>query len=313
MKINELKDAIVNNELSNDLLILTYDDNTWLANQYVNAICEVRAQNLDLADEEELGYEIVEISSLLESSRDSIALISNVNSNLNILRVETFDETSPDYSQLKNVVVICKKIDKKIEKFVQDYVVKMPKLLDWQIKDYLKTECPGLDGDDVEWLYQATAGDIYRILNEVDKIKLFAQNERSSILSELRLANGSDLYNMPIFDFTNAIVDCDKIKIADYMRHRKACPFEPMNIIGILLKTYNNILFATQNSKANFESLGMSSKQAYFLSKKYAGYSAAKLKKMITFLSSLDARLKSGELDMSQDSLLDYVVCTALN
>ena len=66
---------------------------------------------------------------------------------LSVLRVEVFDEFA-EYKDIKNVIVICDKLDKKIEKVVADFVLTMPKLVDWQVVDYILEELD-LDFDQV--------------------------------------------------------------------------------------------------------------------------------------------------------------------
>ena len=152
MKLEELKNSIIKKNAPDSLLVFVTSGNNFLAEQYLEGIA--KSKELD----------INKINSLKDLESAS-ALVFDYGSMLNVLRVEVFDEFA-EYKDLKNVVVICNKLDKKIEKVVADYVITMPKLTDWQVVDYILTLCPGLDEDEAKMLYKITYGDIYRIDNE---------------------------------------------------------------------------------------------------------------------------------------------------
>ena len=67
-----------------------------------------------------------------------------VQNTLHVVYVEEFNEFCENYEALENTIVVCNRIDKKLQKFVEDFVVEFPKLADWQIKDYMHVKCPEL-------------------------------------------------------------------------------------------------------------------------------------------------------------------------
>lgn len=307
-KLPEFKRLVEQQQVPNDFLIFLDDGSDWLIEEYVQRICDDRMNTPDISEELELGYNRVEISELSSSINAAVGLVIDLSTNLYILRADTFSEVSDDYSRYKNVIVICKKIDKKILSKVDEFVVKFTPLVEWQKIAFMKQYCSDLSEDDLTALCRSAKGDMHRIVNELDKIKMFSPQERESVLSDILSESSTDLFDMPIFSLTDAILKQDRYLIAEYFRHASACDFDPLAISSILLKSCLKALFVTQNSGANLESLGISSKQAWAIRKNYSNVSAEKLESDIQFLSSVDLKLKQGRLDMPKQKLLDYII-----
>lgn len=298
MTLQQLKNQIENNILSDDLLILVCEENHFIAQQYVEAICKYK------------GCDIIKINSIYEPLTSSLSLVIDYENNLNVLVTETFEERAEDYTQFSNTIVICEKIDKKLEPFLKDFIVKIPKLEDWCIKDYVKTLCPKLDQESIDWLYTMTRGDIYRILNEVDKLTLFSQDEQALVLNALRYDPNTDLYTLKdIFTFASILTQRNKVAILDYLKHSKVCTFDPIAVVSLVLQKMRAYIYKMPDCKnLNLKELGLAG-QAYYAELDLRGTPQAKLLPMIDFLSKIDLRLKSSELDMSSEELLDYVIC----
>lgn len=312
MTLQELKTDIINNSLSDDLLVLVCEENTFLANQYID---EISAQKC---------LSINKINSLNETSElSALSLVFDFDNHLNVLRTDIFDEKLEDYSQFKNTIVVCSKVSKEIEKLISDYTVKMTKLEPWHVEAYAKLLCPELSNKDIEWLYNASNKDIYKVLNELDKITIFAPEERYKIFAALKDDRASDLYVQDIFTFIDAIIKKDKITLLEGLRHKQELlnclkqkgktEFDPIGISTLLLTKAKQILFITKGSHLDNAKLGLSDKQAWAIKKNYSNYSETSLIKMIDFLSKIDLRLKSHELDFNNnEALLDYIICGIL-
>lgn len=310
MKIEELKQAVNTGTLPSTFLILVCDGNYFLADQYIETLCQ------------KTNKEKNKISSIYDLN-SSLSLVIDYSQMVNVLKVDTFSEKATDYSGFDNIIVICDKVDKKLEKLVAPYVVKMPKLLDWQIKAYIKAVCPGLDETAIEWLYTATKGDIYRIQLELSKIKLFKQDEQLAIFRELARDQLKDLYSIDIYTLKNELVKPGISSVVrEFMENVQYAPnIGAFGLIAMLLNDFKKALFITQNSGMSTEDLvamGMTTKQIYAIKNSYSKlYSGdrlgAYLKKNIEFLSSINSRLVQGQLELTEPQLLNYIICNILS
>ena len=298
MTLNELKEQILNGAVDNDFKIFVYDDNTFLVKQYIEEICQLQNRLKN------------KINSIYETESSALSLVMNFDNYLNIIETDTFEERSEDYSQFENIIVVCKKVDKKLETVLSNYIVEFPKLEDWQIKAYMQTLCPAISPDEIDWLYTASKGDIYKILNEIDKILLFDKSEQHDILNAMRYDKNTDLYQIEIFDIADAIVKQDKLVLLDFLKHEQNFNFDPIAISNLILNTLKKIALIKLNSGATATDIGVSAKQ-YNAFKKYLfnNVSSERLFNMLEFISGIDIQLKSSLLSLSKDKLLDYIIC----
>ena len=153
MNLIDLKNYITNGIVPSDFMIFISKDCPFLATQYVKALGELSVGG------------ITKINSVYEPLQSSIMLLAAPTETLNILYTDTFDERSEDYTQFENTIVVCDQVSKDIAKNVEKYVIKFPKLTDWQLFDYAKTICPTIDDEDLQWLVKATDCDIDRVIN----------------------------------------------------------------------------------------------------------------------------------------------------
>jgi len=296
MTLIELKKAIESRVVTDDFIIFLCSENSFIADQYVDAICEIN--NL-----------VRTAIHTLQDQMSALSLVISTQDELKVLKVDTFDEALVDYSKLKNTVVICNKLDKKIKALVEDYIVEVPKLTDWQIKSYMRLVCPVLNEEEINWLFMATNGDIYRILNEIDKIKLFPSNEQHAVLNELRFSQNSDLYTVDIFTLTDAIIRSNRPVIFEFLKHG-AANFEFMQLVGAVLQKVKNIILVTQNSGKTASEIGIKDGYMYRLRKEWQGFPADRLVYLLNFLSGIDLKLKTGKLDTTKQ--IDYLITNTI-
>lgn len=300
MTTQELKKQIISNSLSDNFLVLQYTDNTFIIDQYVEAIAKNK------------NYNINKISSLSELVNSPLSIVFDFTLQLNILRVETFEEVFDDYNQFVNCIVICKDIAKNIKDTLNSYVVEIPKLVDWQIKDYIKQQCIALEDDEIDWLYKAAKGDIFRIENEIDKIKLFTSTAQHRALNELRFEYNSDLI-IPVdkFKLVDAILSQDKLTVMDYLLHKNYYDINIFGLIQLLIKKICQYLYVNYKSGVDLEKYGLSAKQVNAI-KYHNNYSESYLVTVLKFLTSIDQRVKLGQLDLDDSSFIDYIICNLL-
>ena len=296
MTLMQLKEFIINKTIPSDFMIFSCKDNHFLAQQYLNEISNQKVGNIN------------KIQSIFEPQQNSLFLLTDQEEALNVLITEVFEERAEDYSQFTDTIVICDKVEKTIEPLVKDYIIEMPKFQAWQIEDYAKTLCPEVEEADLKWLVEASNEDIYRVLNELDKVQIFNKEDRRRVFSEIRYDPQSDLYNLDLFKVTNAFVDGDMQVLFDFLRHKDFMTLEPIMLSNRILTSLKNILLVTQNLNATATELGVSDKQLWKLRSKYKTVNIDAIKYKIKFLTNIDLALKSSELEMSKQNLMNYLV-----
>lgn len=302
MTLQELKQAIIDSNVDSSFKIFVCEDNFFLAKQYIKAISE--NQNL--------------ICNYVDSFEDitadtALSLIFDYSNNLNILITDIFKDSTLDFNGLENCIVICSGVDKSISTLVKDYIITFPKLADWQIKAYMNQIIPELQEDQIDWLYSATNGDIFKIQTELEKLELVSADERPSTLSAERLLKGSDLYYTDEFQVKDFILKKQLDKIAEFLEHLDTVNFNLFSLIAILIKDLTKIAFIVGDSGLTAESIGVSVKQYNYIKYNYKYFTDIKLKNLLYFLNSIDSKLKNGELDSTNNNIISYVFCKLLN
>lgn len=309
MKLSELKDKISNNTLPNSLLIFVWDDNDFLARQYLHELASKKGQTIQFVNSFE---ELVGISTnenvFGEDFGDGV---------LKVFSSDVFDEIPNDsFPSIKNSLIVCNKLSKDVASLYdkyQDLVVKFPKPEDWQTKAYIKYLCQGLGDDSIDRLYQLSKGDIFRLDNEASKIRCFPIGEQEKVFHEM-ISQGTfdDLAQLGIFNLTNALVKRDMATIGESLRNIKNMDVDAIGLSTILHRNIKNIIDIQMNSKATPESTGMSPKQFNAVRYNCGKTDNGKLIDLLLFLDSLDFKLKSGEFDLPDDEKIDYIVCKML-
>lgn len=293
MTLMDLKNFINSNILPSDFMIFINKDSSFLAGQYIEAMGKLSSGGLN------------KISSIYEPQQSSLALLTNTTDVVHILKVETFDERAEDYSQFENTIVICEQVDKSIAKNVENYIIKFPKLEEWQIFDYAKTLCPALEDSDILWLVKASNNNIDRVLNELAKVTLFEKSEQKAIFAAIRFDPQTDLYTTDLFTIVNALVEGDMQVIFNFLLHTNYNELEPVMLANRTLTSLKNILLISQLTA---EECGISISQYNFLKRKYHNLNINAIKHKIKFLTNFDLDLKTSKLDISKRDMLNYLI-----
>jgi hypothetical protein len=320
MTLYELKQALANKVVPHNLIIFTpaksktsenkFADKAilkeeadirlnnfyFLANAYVEALCEVKNCNK------------IEIESIFEPMVSSMSLIIDYENNICVQKTETFNTRTESYVDFLNTVVICEKIDKELVESLKEYIIEIPELSEWHIVDYIKQMCPALSDDEALWLTKAAKKDLLRITNELDKVLLFPKNTQKEILSEIKQDPNTDLITITFTDIKEAIETGNKTKLLEYYFFGKHCKISPIALTNSLLSEYKLNLLIKHNSGVSSQDLNTS--EGNFKRIKYYGrqYPIEYLKNAIKFLSNIDLRLKASELDMSDETFIDYLI-----
>ena len=296
MTLIELKESIINKRAPSDFMIFINKDNQFLASQYVKALGELSVGGIN------------KINSIYEPQQSSLMLLTSNSEALNILITEVFDERAEDYSQFENTIVVCEQVDKGIAKNVEDYIIKFPKLEEWQLFDYAKTICPNLDNEDILWLVKASDNDIYRITNELDKASLFKNGEQKEVFSAIRFDPQLDLYKADLFETVNALVLGDTLKLYEFVKQNGQEIHEPVVLANRALSSLKNIILVSQNPGLSYVDLSMSENQYKFIKRNYNSLNLAAAKKKLKFLAEFDLLLKTSKLELDKRDMLSYLI-----
>lgn len=307
--IRELKNKIENNTLDDAILIFKYNkmDFEFLCEHYVNEIAKVKK------------LEKIYISSLDElvgntNSGDDFFTAENIKTPyLYIYKTDTLLSLG-EYYDVKNLIIICGKVSKDIK---IDYI-DFPAVQNWQIEDFVKMRAPGLNDDMVKWLCNICKYDFYRLDNELKKIEIFDKKLQPIIFNQMSDEGVfSDLNTLNIMSLTNAIMQKDLFTINTILSDLKNIDIEATGLCTLLLRQFKcNI--EVEGNRAWNPDLQCTEKQFNYLKRNHAKYSTIQMYNIYEFLTSLDMRLKSGELQFKADnrpnnnSFADYIVVNVL-
>lgn len=296
MTLVELKKFINDGVRPSDFMVFISKECPFLVSQYVKALGNLAIGGIN------------KINSIYEPQQSSMMLLTSNEDTLNILYTETFDERSECYNQFENTIVVCEKVSKDISKNVEDYIIKFPKLEDWQIWDYAKTLCPSVEEADLTWLIQASNNDIERIINELDKVALFNKNEQKEVFSFIHFNLRSELYKADLFTIVNALVEGDLVALYDFMKYNGYEIHEPVVLVNRALMSLKNILLVTGNPQLPTESLGVTEKQRFALKKKYPSINESAVRQKLKFLTNFDLMLKTSQLELNKRDMMNYII-----
>lgn len=307
--IRELKNKIENNTLDDAILIFKYNkvDFEFLCEHYVNEIAKVKK------------LEKIYISSLDElvgntNSGDDFFTAENIKTPyLYIYKTDTLLSLG-EYYDVKNLIIICGKVSKDIK---IDYI-DFPAVQNWQIEDFVKMRAPGLNDDMVKWLCNICKYDFYRLDNELKKIEIFDKKLQPIIFNQMSDEGVfSDLNTLNIMSLTNAIMQKDLFTINTILSDLKNIDIEATGLCTLLLRQFKCNIEVEGNRAWNPDLL-CTEKQFNYLKRNHAKYSTIQMYNIYEFLTSLDMRLKSGELQFKADSrpnnnsFADYIVVNVL-
>lgn len=295
MQIKSLKLALATNISNIDFLVLKNSDNSFLAEQYTNEIITKKSSSVNYID-----------------SLDGL-YFDNPFLDDSVIYVFRTDELTLEREGLlnKNIIIICNKI-KKIHSCYSDFVVEMPKLKEWQIKDYIYSSAIGLTDTQLEQLYSLCSFDIYRASVEIAKLKLFTETERSKIF-EMYLKDGqySDLNQRTLFNLCNAIIRKDLPAISKIYIELSNTNFNVIGFIQLLYTNFKNIINVQLAKYPTAESCGMKPNQFYAVKHQVGFYTREQLIQIFSILTDVDKQLKTGQL--GTEHILDYVITRILN
>ena len=305
MTIQELKRQIENNCVTDAPIIFKDDETMFLSNQYIAAISKSR--NLKIT------Y-IQDLSEAISNSFDFFSCDTDEQPDcLNVLKTTVYNWKETNFARATNLIVVVTKFaDKQIEKALENYTVVMPKLEDWQIRDYVYSICEGVSQKDLDWLMNICGKNICRLQQELDKLTLFSVDERKYLFdSFIRDGAVDDLSSYNIFNFTNAIASKDLTTLRSIYKEIERADITDFYLLTVLLKNFRNIVLVQLNSNPTPETTGLDSKQLYAIKRIPRVYSPDQLVDIFRFLCDIDRQVKEGEL--TANLVVDYLTVKILS
>lgn len=295
-----LQNLILNDNLSDCFYIFVNSENSFLANQYLEAI----------ANKKQLNKVYVEdLKSLLPDDNDIFGVTESIDENsLYIYFVDEFNFTDTKISNIKNLIIVCNKIDDDAKNLFDPFIINMPKLLEWQIKDYVYTLGKGIDPKKLDWLCYICNNDIYRLQNEMQKLIVFPEIDRDYMF-DLFVEEDmyADLSAHHIFDLSSAILKKDLSKIEDLLEDKDSWDSDPLPLNILLGKNFKQVMQIQLSQNMTADKLGLTSKQFYAISKNNCGhYNKNQLIKAFDIVTRSDYMMKNGQLPLSL--FLDYMI-----
>ena len=291
INLEELKNEIENNSLAHNLVIYKCAKGSeFIPHQYV-----LNLRNL-------CGYEIQHVDNVDELPKESLFTTVDF-SGLTILTIDKLDEVISESNN--RVWVICNKIDNKVKKECDDCIVEVPKLEEWQVRDFISSYCDVLSESQIDELYEVYKNNLFRLDNELHKIKLIGNYEQ--IKSQLY----TDISNYNVFDIVNSIVRRDSVSLSNIYRDIDCIDIEPFGLLTLLINNFRHVIDIQLARNATDESVGVSSRQFWAIKNYSCGhYSKDELVYIYKLLTGIDYKVKSGKLDTSM--LINYIICKIL-
>ena len=296
MQIDEVKYIIENKKYSGQLFIFQYSDTKFITQQYIEKL--VLDFNFELSYNDEIDDKIL----------TGVSLFGSVNDN--VLRVYDINEFDYDInlSNEKNLIIICKKINEGLKKIYADNIIIVPKLEDWQIKDFVYSIGNGIPESDLDKLIDLCDNNIYRLVQELDKMLIFPGSLKQNLFKEF-YKDGvfNDLSDSTIFDFCSSILRKDISKLTYIYSQLDRMDVNPLGFVSILYQNVKDIIKIQLGVKPTPESTGIAKNKFYAI--KYNNLNKFNTKQLIQIfelLTDIDKQVKLGQLDV--DNIIDYII-----
>lgn len=302
MKIEELKEKIETKQLDESSYIFIYEDVNFIPLQYINEISKVREMNIEYIDS---------LSGVGSVANDIFGATTSSNS-MKVLITNELESISDKFIFEKNTYVVVSKIkDKTNIERLSNCIVNVPKLEGWQIKDYVYSLAEGINTKNLDWLIESCNEDIYRLENELDKFKLFSENERKYLFDDM-LSDGAfvDLSNFNVFNVTNAVTSRDYDMLSRTLREIKSFDAEPLGVVTLLYNAFKKLILVWLANNPTPENTGLKSGMIYAIKNQSRVFNKEQLLSSYLLLTNIDKMLKTGYIDTSW--LIDYLICRIL-
>lgn len=305
MTIQELKQQIESGSVTDDLIIFKDTESGFISSQYVNAISKIRGVPIEFMNSpEDMATDLSNI--FIDASTENKPRLGVVKSEVYVWGVN-------NVTPLKGLILIVSKFaDKSTEKALEPYIVNVPKIEPWMIRDYVHSTVTGVDAKTLDYILNICGTNYLRLQQELDKILLFEEMERKYFVPAL-LQDGAldDLSTYNIFNFTNAITARNIDSIRSIYSELNRVDVNEFGLLTILLKNFRNMIMVQTSSNPTPENTGLDSKTLYAIKKLPRAYTPEQLVKIYTLLLDIDRQIKTGELPV--EVVIDYMIVKILS
>ena len=299
MTCEELKTKLINKEPVDSFLVFVCpkDNNRFIANQYVEAIAS------------ESNLTIRYISGLTEALYNSFNLQEDI---LYVINTEEFNLPIPFYAEDYNkVVVVCTKY-----KGEAQYAVKFPELTKDNIIEYMEDLCPGLSAKTLEWIYDDAEGNLYKIYNEMMKLHVCPINNQEYTYNLLKNSGNYDsVHGVTLYSMISGLFYKNLDSIKKYLHGSSLIDVRQNAGVGlatILRDNIREILLVQASKTATPETVGLSKDKFNAVKNKCNKFRTENLVSALQFLTGIDYRLKSGQLDIPNDTMVGYILTNVI-
>ena len=172
--IKDLKDQILYDQIP-PFIVFTYKKSSFLSEHYVKQIALQNEKPILYVDRPE------------DLSTQNI-FVDLHKTNTLVLICEEIDCAPTDLAGY----VICKKASPSLEHFTCE----TPEPEEWQLKDYLYSNCEGANPDDLDQLFSLISNDPIQLDTEMEKLRFFSAEERKHLLPTFLMKNTKNIGKM---------------------------------------------------------------------------------------------------------------------
>lgn len=300
MNIKEIKELIETKKYNNQSFIINnYNNCPFLVHQYLHKIIEDNNLEIKIVDD------VTEIP------------IKNVNNFLSVLDnflYVFYCDDDKDLRQIKHVektvfIYTGKKLKDILD--IEEYIIDIPKIEAWQIKDYIYTRGKDVDEKDLDYLLTLT-NDLFRLEKELDKIEIFEEKYRKDIFKQF-IKDGifDDLISYNTFDFIESVVKRKKNDVLQIYNKLLISGINEMGIIALLYNNFRNIIKIQLSPNPSPESTDLKPNQFWAIKKNNVGfYTKDELLKIFRLLTDIDRKIKIGEIPIEYS--IEYLLLKIL-
>jgi DNA polymerase III delta subunit len=301
LDIGTVKTSIETKSIDDKLIIFYCKDEYFIAYQYVKEIAKQKNKRIHY------------LESMPASTSSAFDLFGtqDIEDDIRVFSCEEFISTNPQLAEEKNLYIITNKIDKKTKELFDNYIVEIPKLETWQIKDYVYSNAEGVDSKNLDWLIEVCQGDINRIDNELSKIKLFSENEQKYLFDSMKSEGAfRDVSTFNVFNITNAITSKDITLLLNSLREIKSIDAEPLGVVTLLYQGFRKLIQVWLAKNPTPDNTGLKSNVIYAINRSPRVYNKNQLLRCFLEMTDIDRKLKTGQIEISW--LIDYTICKIL-
>ena len=300
MDLRQLKESIEDRTFSPTSMVIIAKDK-FLPLQYLEEISRKYTNPYNLIYVESLS-EIGNSSDDIFASEDT-----TFDEDIYILNTSIVDFCDDRLYSSNNIIVLANEIEDEAKKFYRPILIEVPKLEEWQVKDMVYSFGKGVNTKILDWFVSACNGDFNRMYQEMLKVVIFPEEQRETIITEM--TNDGALYDMSsstVFNLTGAVTKRDVSALKSIYEEIDNVDVSDFGLLTILYNNFSSIVQIQMGLNPTPEKLDMKPSQFNAIKYNCGKYSSRQLVKILELLSSIDKRIKTGELPTQ--ILRDYLI-----